>query len=368
MKKIIMIGFAIFILLSGCNQSKTSESVKEISDVTQFSPKESGDYLLFHLIDPFGKKGYISEVDSSSNIIKKHTIIDNHFAPSDVFDLQNQFYFASGAYSNETQVMKYNPANKKISLIETGQNKFIEKYYKDGTSEYIITVVDGEDSNDVCDIKKKKCINLSQGYIAQDITSINDSIIVVGVDNKSIENQEKVTVIKKYDRNLNLIKEITLDILPNYFTYTRQNQNLYLFMINGDIVEIDSELNIKTYPIDLSGFSKNIKRVSYNKNVVIDKDTILLNLEIRESEQKLNSLVKISFKNHNPSLEEVHDSKGESILNIDHKSNEIFTRSYENKRAIIKIRELKTLRVINTLKLENNDPIYFVDNIRRKIS
>ncbi|PEO40885.1 hypothetical protein [Bacillus pseudomycoides] len=364
MKKIIMIGLVSFLFLIGCNQSKTSESVKEISDVTQFSPKGSGNYLLFHLIDPFGKKGYINEVDSSAKVLKKHTITDNHFSPSDVFHFQDQFYFASGAYSNETQVMKYNPSNKKISLIETGQNKFIEKYYKDDVSEYVITVVNKDDSNDVCDIKKKKCVNLSQGYIAQDITSINNHIIVVGVDNKSMESKEKVTVIKKYDRSLNLIKEITLDILPNYFTFTHQAQKLYLFMINGDITEVDSELNIKTYPIDLSKFSQKIARVNYNKNVVIDKDTILLNLEIRELEKKLSSLVKISFKNHTPHLEEIDNSKGESVLNIDQKSNEIFTRSYENKRTIIKIRDLKTLKVTNTLKLENNDPIYFVDNIK----
>ncbi|WP_071458636.1 hypothetical protein [Bacillus massilinigeriensis] len=349
----------VCLILVGCSETS------ELKDVTNFSTEKKGDYLLFHLIDPFKEEGYISEVKNTGEVVYKHIISDKHFAPSDVFQYNGNFFFASGAYSDDSKVMMYSPLTQKLSLIKTNQKEYIEKYYNNGSSEYIITVMDKHNSNHVCDIKKNHCVKFSDKYTAQDVTTLNDDIIVVGVDQNANGNKENVTIIKKLNKNLELIKEVPLNLLPNYFTYTSPDQRLYLFMINGDIVKIDSNLNINKYSVDLSSVSKNTTRVVYNKNVMIDRENILINLEIQESKKNLNLLAKISFEDEEPKIEIVEDSTNESILNVDSKSNEVYTRSYINEETVITVRDTKILKVKNKLKLDNKDPIYFVDNIKK---
>lgn len=347
------------LLLTGCNQSK------ELDNVTKFSPSGSGDYLLFHLIDPFKKEGYISEVKNNGDVVCKHRITDEHFAPSDVFQYKDNFYFASGAYSNDSKVMKYSPTKRELSFIETNQEKFIEKYYKDNTSEYIVTVSNKDNQNEVCDIRNKKCVRFPDSYIAHDVTSLNNYVIVVGVDQNAMSNKDKVVLIKKLNRNLEVLEETTLDILPNYFTYTSQNQKLYLFLTNGDIAEIDSDLNVNLHSVNLSPLSKNIEKVLYNKNIILDKNNILINIEIQEPNKSSNFLSKISFENDKPKLEMVKNSGNEDILNVDIDHHEVYTRSYIDNKSVIIVRDINTLKVKNKLKLKNNDPIYFVDNIKK---
>lgn len=348
----------ICLFLSGCNQAS------EISDVTKFSTEKKGDYLLFHLMDPFKEEGYISEIVNTGDEVYRHIITDKHFSPSDVFQYNGNFFFASGAYSNDTKVMKYNPTNRELSLIETNQESFIEKYYNDSDSEYIVTVIDKDNKNNVCDIKSEKCIQISNEYIAQDVTTLNNNVIVVGIDNNATGNKDNVVLIKMLNKDLELIKESYLDILPNYFTYTSPDQKLYLFMINGDIVEIDSNLNINTYSMDLADTYKDITRVGYNKNVMIDKNNILVNVEIQRSKDSLNFLAKISLENDGVQMDIVENSTDESILNVDLDSNEVYTRSYINEKTVITVRDTKTLKVKNKFELKNKDPIYFVDNIK----
>ncbi|MBU5343431.1 hypothetical protein NSQ82_17600 [Caldifermentibacillus hisashii] len=349
----------ICLFITGCNQTS------KLEDVTKFSTEKKGDYLLFHLINPLKKEGYIIEVQDSGNVVYKHSITDKHFSPSDVFQYNGKFYFASGAYSNDTKVMKYNPASQKVTLIKTNQNKFIEKYYNDGDSEYIVSVIDNNSRNEVCDIKLKKCLQFSNDYMAHDVTTLDNHVIVVGVDKNATGNKEKVVLIKKLNKNLETIEETYIDFYPNYFTYTSPDQKLYLFMINGDIVEIDSNLNIHTYSMELTDIANNITNVKYNKNVSLDKDSILVNVEIQEPEKNINFLAKLSFKNGGIQMNIVEDSENEDILNVDSKSNEVFTRSYVEGKTVITIRDTKTLKVKNKLKLDNKDPIYFVDNIKK---
>jgi hypothetical protein len=362
MRKIIVVVLICFVFLIGYNLFRNLETTEELSDVTIFSPQGDGEYLLFHLRGPYQGKGYINEVSDLGEIIKKHSITDKHFSSSDIFHIQDNYYFTSGGYSGETEVMKYSPSDKKISLIETNQNQFIEKYYRDDVSEYIITVLDKDSTNDICDIQQKKCISSPKGYMAHNITSIDNNVMVVLINNNPVNGAEKISSIQKYDRDLNLIKETTLGLFPNYFTYTHENQKLYLFMTNGDIVEVDGELNTKSYPMN---FSSKIDGIQYTKNVLIEKGIILLNLTIHEPSKQSSSLVTLSFKNGVPQLKEVADSEGEVVLNIDKESNEVFTKFDENGTTIIKIRDLTTLHVTNTLNLDNNDHIYFVDNIKK---
>ncbi len=309
-------------------------------------------------MDPFKHKGYIIEVQDSGNVVYKHSITDKHFSPSDIFQYNGKFYFASGAYSNDTKVMKYNPTSQKLTLIETNQNKFIEKYYNDGDSEYIVSVMDNKNSNDICNIKLKKCVQLSNDYMVHDVTTLNNYVIVVGVDKNAIGNKENVVLIKKLNKNLETIEESYIDFYPSYFTYTSPDQKLYLFMINEN-------LNINTYSMELTDIANNITNVKYNKNVNIGKDSILVNVEIQEPEKNINFLAKLSFKNGGIQMNTVKDSENEDILNVDSNSNEVFTRSYVDGRTVITIRDTKTLKVKNKLKLDNKDPIYFVDNIKK---
>lgn len=134
-------------------------------------------------------------------------------------------------------------------------------------------------------------------------------------------------------------------------------------MYNGDIVKIDSDLNTETYPLDLSYLSKNATHVTYQKNVRLDKNKILVNLEINEVDKKTKLLAKISFENKVPKVDIVRSNLEEKILNMDNEKTEVYTRSYVSDKTVITVRDTKTLKVKNEILLNNNDPIYFVDKI-----
>lgn len=295
----------------------------------------------------------------------KHILTDKHFSPSDIFQYEKNFYFASGAYSNDSKVMKYDPKDKSLSLMDTNQDAFIEKFYKNGESEYIMTLIDGNGVNEVCDINLQKCQSFSGKHNALDVTTLNNKVVIVGLDTNALGNEENVTSIKMLNKELELIKEVNLNIIPNYFTYTSPDQKLYLFMINGDIVEIDSNLNTNTFPIDLSSISKNVIKVLYNKNVMLDKNHILVNVEIHEPNKKVTALANISFEKDAPELELIESSYDEIILNVDNDSNEVYTRSYVENKTVINIRDINTLMVKNRIELKNDDAIYFVDNVKQ---
>jgi hypothetical protein len=346
------------IVFGGCVQAQPLE------DLTTFSTDNEGDYLLFHFISPFKKEGYIAEVDHDGKVIKKFKITDQHFAPSDVFYYLNNFYFASGGYSNASKVMKYNPKKRKLSLLDTNQKKFIEKYYKDSKSEYIITVIDKYNNNELCDIKLNKCISFSGNYRAHDVTTLDNYVIVVGVDKSESTTKEDMVKVSKLNRNLEVLEEVTLEQIPNYFTYTSPDQKLYLFMKNGDIVEIDRDLNIHSYSINFSTLSDHIMEVRYRKNVMIDKKRILVDIEIEEANKKTYILAEISFENDVPAMKVIQKGKDEDLLNVDYESGEVFTRSYVDNKTVISIRDMKKFDLKNQLILSNKDPIYFVDNIK----
>lgn len=357
MKNFLILFCICTIFLGGCVQDKP------LDDLTKFSTDNKGDYLLFHFINPLGKEGYISEVDDDGKVIKNFKIRDKHFAPSDVFYYSDNFFFTSGAYSDDTKVMKYNPKKKELSLFDTNQKKFIEKYHKDDKSEYIITVLDKNDNNEVCDIKLNKCIESSESYSAHTVTTLDNYIIVVGI-NKTLSNTKNSIQLKKFNRNLEALKEVTLDQIPNYFTYTSEDQKLYIFMKNGDIVEIDSDLNVHSYPINISDFSENIENVKYNKNVMVDKKRILVDMEIKADDKKTDILAEISFEKDVPTMNVIQKGINEDILNVDYETEEVFTRSYVDKKTVISIRDTKKFDLKNRLVLSNKDPIYFVDNIK----
>ncbi|WP_312113913.1 hypothetical protein [Brevibacillus reuszeri] len=342
----------VSVFLWGCTPSQ------QIDDVASFSPQNKGEYLLFHFMSPFEDEGYILEVDAKGEVKHKLTIKDDHFAPSDVFYNLNNYYFTSGAYSNDFKVMEYNPETRKISLIDTNQNKYIEKYYKDEQSEYIITTLDKNDNNEICDIKKNKCMSIGDGYSAHTLTTLDNFVIVLGAKDGNS------SIVKKYNRDFEFLEEIKMENTPAYFTYTSEDQKLYLFMKNGDIVDIDSNLKIKTYPINLTSISNNIKEVKYQKNVMLDPKRILVDLEIK-ADSKTNMIAEISFDNTGPSFEIISKGTDEDILNVDYTSGEVFTRSSDGKNAVIYVRDTEKLELLHRLVLTNKDAIYFVDNIKQ---
>lgn len=59
----------------------------------------------------------------------------------------------------------------------------------------------------------------------------------------------------------------------------------------------------------------------------------------------------------------ISSNTDEQILNVDDSKPEVYTRSYVNDKTIITVRDITTLKVIKTILLESDDPIYFVDNI-----
>ncbi|MDF9414176.1 hypothetical protein E1B06_21290 [Brevibacillus laterosporus] len=136
-------------------------------------------------------------------------------------------------------------------------------------------------------------------------------------------------------------------------------------MKNGDIVEIDSDLNAYSYPINLSGLSENIESVKYNKNIMVDKKRILVDMEIKADEKKTNILAEISFEKDIPTMNVIQKGINEDILNVDYETEEVFTRSYVDKKTVISIRDTKKFDLKNRLVLSNKDPIYFVDNIKK---
>ncbi|MGG3872626.1 hypothetical protein [Brevibacillus laterosporus] len=136
-------------------------------------------------------------------------------------------------------------------------------------------------------------------------------------------------------------------------------------MKNGDIVEIDSDLNAYSYPINLSGLSENIESVKYNKNIMVDKKRILVDMEIKADEKKTDILAEISFEKDIPTMNVIQKGINEDILNVDYETEEVFTRSYVDKKTVISIRDTKKFDLKNRLVLSNKDPIYFVDNIKK---
>ncbi|XOS92235.1 hypothetical protein ACLMAB_28930 [Brevibacillus laterosporus] len=208
-----------------------------------------------------------------------------------------------------------------------------------------------------------KCIESSESYSAHTVTTLDNYIIVVGI-NKTLSNTKNSIQLKKFNRNLEALKEVTLDQIPNYFTYTSEDQKLYIFMKNGDIVEIDSDLNVHSYPINISDFSENIENVKYNKNVMVDKKRILVDMEIKADDKKTDILAEISFEKDVPTMNVIQKGINEDILNVDYETEEVFTRSYVDKKTVISIRDTKKFDLKNRLVLSNKDPIYFVDNIK----
>jgi hypothetical protein len=238
MKKYIILFSLFYLVLVGCEnnfkvESKATERevVKNIQNFKIINQGNKADYSLFHFIDPFDKEGYIEQINNKGEKVEKKLIRDKHFAPSDSFYFNNNYYFTSGAYSNSSKVMKYENEEQKISLIETNQQDFVEKYYEDKESKYITTVTDGNGNNKVCDIEKSRCINFDKGYSAHTVITIDSYIIIVATSTNPQVEEQSYTKIFKYDKSMNLHKETQTDYIPDYFTYNNK-ENLYLFMNN----------------------------------------------------------------------------------------------------------------------------------------
>lgn len=134
-------------------------------------------------------------------------------------------------------------------------------------------------------------------------------------------------------------------------------------MTNGNIVRVDSNLNIDSYPLNLDIFTEDIGRVEYKKNVMVGPNRILVGIKLEVGGKLTELLAEISFKNDEPVVNVIQEDTDEDVINVDYDSGEVYTRSYVNKRSVITIRDTKNLELINQFILENNDPIYFVDNI-----
>lgn len=145
----------------------------------------------------------------------------------------------------------------------------------------------------------------------------------------------------------------------------RPNQKLYLFMRNGNIVEISSDLNINSYSFDLSFFSDEIAFVEYNKSIMLDENNILVNVKIQTiNGKKISFIAKISIGSGQPQIEMIKNTSGEYILNVDNDENEFYTKSFVNNKNVISIWDTKSIKIKNKIILSDEDTIYFVDRIK----
>ncbi|MCR8939393.1 hypothetical protein O0555_18950 [Brevibacillus laterosporus] len=89
-----------------------------------------------------------------------------------------------------------------------------------------------------------------------------------------------------------------------------------------------------------------------------------MDMEIKADYKKTDILAEISFEKDVPTMNVIQKGINEDILNVDYETEEVFTRSYVDKKTVISIRDTKKLDLKNRLVLGNKDPIYFVDNIK----
>ncbi|WP_342504123.1 hypothetical protein [Lysinibacillus sp. FSL L8-0126] len=364
--------FAVFItllLLSSCEEPivyKESEKeidIIEINDVTNFTTDRQGDYLVFNLMDPVAEKGYIQEFNSNGEIIKRYEISDRLFAPSNIYFFQNKYYFASSGYSGDSKIMSYNPNNSKISFINTGQNDFVERFYMDDDSKFIMTNMDKNLDNKFCKIGLNKCIEFPENYRIHDITILEGAPIVVGIVKDAQENSEDILKIRKYNKDLEIIDEVNLNQYPNYFSFTGKNNKLYLFMYSGDIVEISSDLKVSTFSSDFSAIMDDIVNIEFKKNLMLENGDLLINIVLNAIDQKLNFIVKVSFSTGSPQMEIIENTANKNLLNVDYDANEFYTASYKEDKNVISIWDSKTLKIKNKFKLDSTYSVYLVDKI-----
>ena len=336
-------------ILIGCTNMKT------LDDITKFSVNGNYKYLLFHFIDPTEKDGYILEINENGDKENKIIIEDPYLAPSDIFWANNKYYFASGGYSCKSDILTYDPSNGKFEVVNTNQNEFIDKIYANGSDLYLTTLIDKLDSNRVYNINNGESINSKEGYFIEHIAVLDEFIITVSSSLDSTHNK-----IIKYNKEFVKIDEITIRGNINRFSYSSENSYLYLFKnnIEGEIVRIDSNLNMVEYKIN--EYKDCV--VKYSNIVEVKKDTILAEVKIESNDCSESKLIEIRF-NNDVQVKNIDINSSEKIVNIDYDSNELFTRYYENKKAIIRIRSLENYELKDELIMKNDDPIFFMDNI-----
>ncbi len=356
-------------LLSSCEETtvypepEKEIDIVEINDITKFTTDRQGDYLVFNLMDPVAEKGYIQEFNSNGKVLKRYEVSDRLFAPSNIYFYQNKYYFASSGYSGDSKVMTYNPNSLKISFLNTGQNDSVERFYMDSESKFIVTNMDKNLDNKFCEIEPNKCIEFSDDYRIHDITMLEGYPIVVGILKDVQENSENILKIRKYDEDLEIIDEINLNQYPNYFTFTSKNNKLYLFMYNGDIVEISSDLKVNTFSSDFSTIMDDIVNIEFKKNLMLENGDILINIVLNAINQKLNFIVKVSFSNGSPQMEIIENTANKNLLNVDYDANEFYTTSYEEDKNVISVWDTKTLKIKNKFMFDSTYSAYLVDKI-----
>ncbi|NDI35482.1 hypothetical protein [Chengkuizengella sediminis] len=353
LNKLLTLFILFIVIFTGCTQ------VNKVDDITELSIESQADYLLFEFIKPYERKGYINALDKDGELVDKYVITDKRFGYADVFDFDNNnFYFPNSRFSGISQVMKYNSNTRKFSFINTGQEAFIDKYYKDEVSEYIATNLYTNEVSDICDIKVNKCITTNSWSIVHTVSSLDKYIINV----ETTHNNHMV--IKKYNRDLEeLDKTQLIAKTPNlYPTYTREGK-LYLFLTDGDILEVDRDLNVNIHPMDFSAYSKYILEVYYRNNVKLDENSFLTSIRLNAARnERINLLVKITFEQDKPKMELIQNGDIEDILNADYQVGEVYTSSYTNDQSILTIRDINSLEVINQFFL--NDTVDFVDKLQ----
>ncbi|UOY93696.1 hypothetical protein MUG87_06140 [Ectobacillus sp. JY-23] len=88
-------------------------------------------------------------------------------------------------------------------------------------------------------------------------------------------------------------------------------------------------ISVLHHQMDFSELSENIAGIAYNKNVLIDDNKILVDIEVHEAKDKSDKiafLATISFKEKEPKIEIIPSSQGEKVLNNDLSAQEAYTR------------------------------------------
>lgn len=353
-KRTIIMTLIILLLVSfvGCG-----DSIEKVDEIDGFSLKTEDAYMLFHFRDPYDKKGYILQYNLDNSKSKKYIITDSQFAPSDIFFFDDKYYFASGGYSGTSDILSYDPSNKEFEVIESNQERYIEKFYKDDKGMYITTVIDKNGGNILYDINNKKSISSLENEFILEVASLDDEIISIAIN----YNNDRCR-ISKYDRSLNFIAETIIDASVSTYPHLLDDNYLYLFSnySNGEVYRIDSKLNVTVLDTNLNKLV-NSDSIEYGKVIYVGDNKALCQYFYYENETSKTGLVEYEFKDNTVNVKALESNPGEKILNANYKSNEFYTREYKNSKAIIRVRDLDSNDIIKTFNLNNDDVIYFVD-------
>lgn len=350
---------SILILICSFYIVNINKKPKIINSINNLSLKDRNSYSFFSFINPIANEGYIFNHSFNSTKQKKYTITDKQFSPSDAYFFNNKYYFASGAYARNSNILSYDINTKSFKTIETNQENYIERFYMDDKGMYITTVSDMNGCNLLYDINNNKSVSSGKDEFILDITSLDNTIIAISLNNTTGNCR-----LIKYDRNLNFLKDTNINSSISFYPYFATNDYLYLFSTfsNGEIYQIDSNLNITVLKPKLN-ISFDPNSFNYGKVVSVGNNKVLCEYFYTNSQNDKSGLIEYEFTDNTLKSKTLNINSKEKLINSNYKENEVYTRESKDSKIIIKVRNLSNYDIIKVFELDNKDLIYFVDKL-----